>query len=234
MIGQLAPETPWEKARHGKLTGSKIIALYTEPKTKSDKEAGKLSETAIKYIRSKASEIITGTYRSIETYATEWGNTYEPEAALLVKNEFPDFEYTGKDFIEYTDWSGASRDGYISSLNGVVEIKCPENPDNHLLYCTIQNGEDLKDVEAKYWYQLQFNMRCMAKQLAIDPMKMKGLFVSYSPMPNPGFKKYHRVFIEPDKDFMESIDGVIEKATKELFNQVKLMRDGSTESQSPE
>ena len=234
MIGQLTPETPWEVIRHGKLTGSKVSALFTEPKKKEDKAAGKLSDAAMTYIFEKASEVVTGTYRAFENYATEWGNTYEPEAALLVKQEYEDFNYTGKDFIEFTEWSGASRDGDIPSLNCVVEIKCPENPANHLWYCTVQNGADLLKVEKDYWYQIQFNMACLAKHLGIDRMKVKGLFVSYSPMPNKGFKKYHRVFIEPDKTFMETIDGVIEKATKELFNQIKLMKDGSTESQNPE
>jgi hypothetical protein len=224
MIGSIAPETPWEVARHGKLTASKISTLFTEPKLVADKKAGKLSDTALKYIREKAAEIVTGTYRAFENYATEWGNTYEPEAALLIKDEYPDFEYTGKDFLEFTDWSGGSRDGFIKSELAVVEIKCPENPENHLLYCTIDDGQDLREEKKDYWYQIQFNIACVAKHLGIDPMTMKGLFVSYSPMPNPGFKKFHKVWVEPDQEFHNTILSVIEKATNELFNQVKLMK----------
>lgn len=225
MIGQLYPNTVWEKLRHGKLTASKIVELFKEPKKKEDKEAGNFSDTGYKYIRQKASEIITGTYRSFEGYSTDWGKEYEPKAANEILQRYPDFVYYGSnnpEFFEYSDWSGGSPDGVGEKT--VFEIKSPEDPSNHVEYCDITDSETLKDIFKDCWYQMQFNMACVAKKYGWSFMDMKGVFVSYCPIVVDGFKKYHEAIIEPDHDFYFNLPQVIERAEKELKKQVLKMK----------
>ena len=50
----------WFALRLGVFTSSQIANLMTEPRSKKDKEAGLLSQTAISYIESKAVEVIYG------------------------------------------------------------------------------------------------------------------------------------------------------------------------------
>src|SRR5690554_1124876 len=113
MIGNIIAESPWEIARIGKFTASRISELFSEPRAKKDQ--GKLSETALGYVFEKASEIVTGTTRQVQNWAMEWGNQYEPEAAFRIKQQYLDFIYLGKEspeFFKYTDFSGGSPDGY--------------------------------------------------------------------------------------------------------------------------
>lgn len=231
MRGQLVPQNLWEKMRHGKFTASVISDLFTEPKTKKDQEAGKLSDSAAKLVRKKASEIITGTYRGFENDSTEWGNLYEPEAALEIRNKYGkeniEFIYYGKqspEFFEFTDWSGGSPDGLLPIIKTVAEIKCPEDPSNHIDYCDITDSETLKDIFKICWYQMQFNMACVAKRNGWEFMEMKGLFVSYCPIVVDGYKKYHEAEILPDKAFFLSLPLIIQKAEAELKNRVLKMK----------
>lgn len=244
MQGQLIPETQWELARHGKFTGSESAPLFVEvsrPMTKDELKAREkgnrkktiidpslFSDGALTYIEEKVSEIITGTYRAIETFATEWGKTYEPEAALRIREKYGDFIYYGKEnplFIDYTEWSGCSVDGLIPSERAISEIKCPENPAKHVKYCKINDSESLKKLFPDCWSQMQFNMVVAAQYWGVDPMTMKGLFVSYNPIVDKKYKLFHSAWIKPEPGFVEAMPRVIEKATKELFNQVKMMKD---------
>lgn len=226
MIGQLYPETIWEKLRHGKLTASKIIELFKEPKTKADKEAGKFSQAGYKYIRTKASEIITGTYRGFESNATDWGKYCEPLAASEIAERHRDFIYYGSEnpeFFDFTDWSGGSPDGIKPKT--VFEIKCPEDPSNHIEYCDVLDSETLKDIFPDCWHQVQFNMACVAKKYEWSFFDMKGVFVTYSPRVIDGYRKYHEAIIEPDHHFYFNLPKIIERAEIELKKTVLNMKN---------
>lgn len=221
MIGNIPAQNEWEAVRLGKFTGSRMNDLTTEPKLKADKEAGNLSATAYKYIMEKLAEFATGTTRQVSTYATEWGNEYEPEAAYEIKKRYPDFEYLGKEtqkFFPYTDFSGGSPDGYSAVAKLVGEIKCPENPANHTAYVLFETQEDLAKAEPAYYSQIQFNMMCVAKFLGCDFKEMKGLFVSYCPMYEGDFEhlKYKELAIEPDMEFHDKVIKALAKAEKHL------------------
>lgn len=201
----------WEKARKGKFTASEIYKLFTEPLRKVDKEAGELSETAKSWIKQKVAESLTGYNYSFTNKYVEWGNEYEPVAAFEVKQRHPDFKYVSEQFFEYSETSGGSPDGWIESKNMVVEMKCPENPENHIEYCMMRN---LKETRKDYYYQIQFNMLILSKHFNIDFMDMRGLFVSFHPLFDAPFPKYKEYVILPEAGFEELIVGKLIKANE--------------------
>lgn len=218
MTGNIFPETEWEKNRLGSFTSSQIYKLFTEPKTKSDKEASNLSETAKAYINEKASEILTGTVRQFTSSATEWGCDMEPRCIELLKKEYPKIEYFGnenKRFFKLTNFAGGSPDAVHENL--VFEIKCPENPANHIEYLQCKNAEDLKREHKDYYYQLQMNMAALAKHYSIDFSLMVGYFVSYCPIMLNDKLKLDVLEIMPDFNFYNKLTSTIEKAEAYLL-----------------
>ena len=219
MTGNIPAESPWEIQRLGKFTSSKIDALFTEPRSVKAKAAGELSESAKTYIKSRAAEIITGTTRQVSNWAMEWGNTYEPIAAEKLALRFPGLEYLGKEnprFFRFSDFSGGSPDGWHVEMKLVAEIKCPEDPANHVEYCLMQTGNDLKESERDYYHQIQMNMVCVAKEFNIPFKEMRGVFCSYCPLVNEPYQDIKTLIIEPDMDFIAKLPLVIEKAESEL------------------
>lgn len=217
MIGNIYPAGKWLIDRLGCFTSSEVDNLLTEPRSKAAKEAGELSDTAKTYINSKAAELVTGTMRDFSNAATEWGELYEPEAAALLKTYYPDMAYYGKEkpkFFPYTKFSGGSPDAV--SENTVFEIKCPENPANHVAYCRLKSAADLKTMERKYYHQIQMNMFCVARHNGVGFMDMQGLFCSYCPIVTPGFIKLKMIPVYPDLEFADRIPGIIQAAEKLL------------------
>lgn len=228
MVGNVIPETAWELDRLGVFTSSKIDALLTEPRSKAAKEAGELSETAKEYILSRAGELITGTVRDVYSAGIEWGNTYEPEAAEEVKKRYPDFIYYGKQnpkFFPYTKFSGGSPDGESSNGRIIHEVKCPENPSNHVAYCLMTCADDLKKIERQYYHQIQMNMLCVATERGISFMDMRGLFHSYCPIVTDGFIKLKTLEIYPDENFSSRIDAVLQSSEMMLSEIVDKLRE---------
>lgn len=219
MTGNIPAETAWEIARLGKFTSSRIDELLTEPRSAAAKKAGLMGETAMTYIKSRAAEIITGTSRQVTNWAMEWGNTYEPIAAEKLGLKFPGMEYMGKEnpvFFPYSDFSGGSPDGRHLDQKLVFEIKCPENPENHVEYCLLKDGLDLKASERGYYHQIQMNMICVANEYAIPFSEMKAVFASYCPIVNDPYPDMITLTIEPDMEFYERLPRVIERAESEL------------------
>ena len=159
----------WEKMRLGKFTASGIGALMTEPRSKADKDAGKLSQTAYKYVIEKAIEAITGQSHD-ESYgrAIDWGNEWESHSldelnkALLAAGHVFTMEKKPA-FKLFNEYSGASADALLTLDDGSVigvEIKNPFNPVNHYIHATVSSWQELADVNSDYYYQILFNMVC--------------------------------------------------------------------------
>lgn len=219
MTGNIPAESQWEIARLGKFTSSQIDALFTEPRSKEAKVKGELSESAKTYIKSKAAEIVTGTTRQVTNWATEWGNTYEPMAAEKLALRYPGMEYMGKEnprFFPYSDFSGGSPDGWHQELGLNFEVKCPEDPANHVEYCLMETSEDLKDARLEYYHQVQMNMICIAKEFKIPFKEMKTVFCSYCPIINDPYQDIYTLIIEPDIEFSARLPKVIERAESYL------------------
>jgi hypothetical protein len=227
---QKTPQSKWELARLGKITSSEVDVLFTEPRAKADKEAGVLSDGAMTYVLECAAELLTGTYRDIgKLPALEWGNTYEPIAADLLREEYPKLEYFGKEnpeFFPLTRHSGGSPDALVRFPGKIVfEIKSPENPKNHIDFLMCENGEQLKDLNRKYWSQLQMNMVCVAKALGCSVSEVKGVFVSYCPIIRDDFasKRLHQITVYPDRVFCEQLMKKIARAEEELSKIIKVL-----------
>lgn len=233
MTGNILAESEWELQRLGKFTSSRIDDLLTPPKDKEAKAAGEMGETAKKYILEKAAEIITGTHRDLSTYSTEWGNMYEAEAGGLLVEMFPGLEYYGKvtpQFFPYTDFSGGSPDGGHKERGLIIEIKCPENPANHVKYCLLESAAQLKKEERAYYHQIQMNMACAAKKWGCDFMDMKAIFASYCPIVNDPFPKLKTIMVYPDGDFIEKLPAILDRAEIELANTVAKLKNTNSAS----
>lgn len=201
------PQGEWMQKRAGSFTSSQIGKLFTLPKTKAAKEAGELSESAKTYIFDKAAELLTGTIRnSYTTPEMQWGIDNEPYAAELLREQYKDLEYFGGEnpkFFQYSDFSGGSPDAVCGNI--VFEIKCP-NPRTHIEYLL---EKDLRDMNIDYWYQLQMNIACVSAELKVNPMDMKGMFVSYCPLMHEQRLRLHMIEVLADKDFQEQLPKVI-------------------------
>ena len=209
------PEGQWMQKRAGSFTSSQIGCLFTEPRTKAAKEAGELSETAKTYIMQKVSELLTGTIRNtFRTPEMEWGLLQEPYAIELLKDIYPGLTYYGAEnpkFFQYSDFSGGSPDAV--DHNVVIEIKCP-NPTTHIEYLLCEN--DIKGMNKDYYYQLQMNMACVAKEMGFDVMKMQGIFASYCPLMIEPKLRLVTYVVSPDEEFQSKFPDIISKAEQHL------------------
>lgn len=197
MIGNILPDTAWEKARRGKLTSSEISVILGEGKS-----GEALSKGAKTYIHSKIAELLTGTIRIMELHSTDWGNTYEGEAVSELKKLYPELEYFGnenKQFFKLGEFSGGSPDGVCKKI--VAEVKCPENPTNHIEFLLIEDEAELKKRNKDYWCQIQMNMMAVAKARKLKFKDMKGIFVSFCPIMLHPHNKMKIIDIKPDLEF---------------------------------
>jgi hypothetical protein len=209
------PEGKWMQMRAGSFTSSQIGKLFTSPKTKLAKDNGELSETAKSYIFDKAAELLTGTIRN--TYTTpemQWGLDQEPYAIEMIKETYPNIEYYGTEnpkFFSYSDFSGGSPDAVCENI--VFEIKCP-NPRTHIEYLLCEG--DLQSMNKDYWYQIQMNIACVAKDKGINPMDMTGMFVSYCPLMIEPRLRICKFEVKADTAFQELLPFTIKQAEAHL------------------
>jgi hypothetical protein len=126
---QGSPE--WYEARLGVVTASRFKDVMTNPRSKADKEAGKLSESADTYMCELIAETLTGKMKEISAASLEWGHVEEPKARS-------DYDFSATEtltpvgFILRDDGLvGASPDSLVGD-NGGLEIKSPANPAIHI------------------------------------------------------------------------------------------------------
>jgi hypothetical protein len=152
-------QTTWMLNRKGKFTASEIWKLFTEPRTKADKEAGKFSQTAETYITEKAVEMAFGYRPKFTSKEMEHGIINEPAgfSAFLDFVDLQGWEYCPQEFFAIDENSGASPDGICKvdgKITAVVDVKCPQP----LTFFGLRAEGDSLEVEAKYFYQLQMQM----------------------------------------------------------------------------
>jgi len=136
--------TAWRKRRLGCVTASRFSDVLTKPQTKG----AEWSKTAESYMIEKLAELITCVPADNFTSApTRWGTEWEAEAfdraIPVIEKEFgrdlarPEGNFA---FIEHETepYIGCSPDGIIGD-DGLLEIKAPYNPTNHLR--TVMTGE---------------------------------------------------------------------------------------------
>lgn len=168
-----------------KFTSSNAFKLFVEPRSKADKEAGKLSETAKKYILEKIAEELGVEKEPFVTKEMQWGIDQEPNAKMWYEIK------TGRKvgevgFCTYNECFGGSPDAAVfdptlsisgeeGTVNCGLEIKCP-NTLTHLDYCLIESQEYLKQNFSNHYWQ------CMSHMLTLNVGVCD--FVSFDPRIN--------------------------------------------------
>ena len=142
----------WFTDRLGKATASRLADVLAKTKTG-------YSASRANYMTQLVLERITKTRaESYSNAAMEWGVEQEPFARAAYE------AHTGQmveevGFIQHPDIedAGASPDGLVGD-DGMVEIKCPSS--STALECWLIHAQGGNPVDAKYYAQMQFQMRC--------------------------------------------------------------------------
>jgi putative phage-type endonuclease len=150
MSEQQTPE--WFADRLGKVTASRLADVMAKTKTG-------YSATRANYMTQLVLERVTNTRaESYSNAAMQWGNEQEPFARAAYE------AHTGQmveevGFIQHPDIedAGASPDGLVGD-DGMVEIKCPSS--STALECWLIHAQGGNPVDAKYYAQMQWQMRC--------------------------------------------------------------------------
>lgn len=212
-IDEVEKQARWMAKRVGKITASTMPKLMTKGRSKGH-DWGK---TAVTELLSIFHERRTGIQRdSISTFAMRWGLENEYPAFCYYRDRFNSeakYSHDGDDilFLEPVPGFGISPDG--TANGGIIEIKCPENPVNHLLYCMIDKVESGDDY---YW---QMIAQFISGVDWID-------FVSFDPRMNDGDPLKMHVVRLNRADYLEDIvacEARIVEANKLLndFNLIK-------------
>lgn len=224
----------WHKEKLGKFSASSVVALIGD---KSDQ--GIFTKGAITHIEGKAGEICTGQPAEKEFFNddTDWGNSHEPESLdyfsenigrPFLRNEH---DNTTHRLIIQNDYMGCTPDALMpvnpnnlfdstgNFLNvETVEGKCPPKHHRFIKLFKCLTPEDLKSVEAKYYWQVICQMHfCGA---------IKGWFFVYHPNFN-GQKQLRKIEFSKLallKDFTK-LQKTLEFAQAELIRTVNLFKN---------
>lgn len=227
----------WHRERLGIPTSSSINDLLG--KLKKDKEGKYIvpdlsAKTALSYIYQKAAErclrpeliyddeLFEAYIRdnNFTSRAMQHGIDNEPYARMryakktgfIVEETGLQKYYIGKGKDKKILF-GDSPDGLINNREereaGCLEIKCP-NSSTHLEYCEMTQGEDLLEVEQKYYIQCQCHI-IANKADWCD-------FVSYDPRVR---RELHIIRVYPDQLVIDLIIEVLIKTNEKIDNIIK-------------
>ena len=212
----------WYLARKGMLTASEIVNIMTKGRGK-DEVFGK---TALTYMNDKITERFMEDDMFVyymndvkkSTPAMRWGTEYEDTAReqyeLAKDVKVMDCPFMRlKDFEDYV---GGSPDGRLSTLDRIIEIKCPYNPTVHIEHCKWSKPEDLKAGNPQYYAQVQLNMEITGTKICD--------FISYSPLFRSGLD-LHILEVPYDEEFMKTLMERIALAVDYIKEQEQSMRD---------
>lgn len=172
--------TGWYIARKGMLTASEIVNVLVKGKTKADV----FGKTALTYLNEKIAERYMDNDQFVvycqdvkrSSPAMRWGTEYEDTARQVYEMA------TGKTVMDepfqklvgYEDYVGGSPDGRLSTMEGIIEIKCPYNPAVHLEHLSWTEPRHLLEGNPQYYAQVQLNILITGTEYCD--------FVSYSPL----------------------------------------------------
>lgn len=198
----------WEEARLGRFTASCASFLIKEPRTKAERESGQLSKTTKSYIVKQVAEEDTGFATNFSTPSTDWGIQQEHKAADYIEKVYG-LKLQPAGFIPYGDHAGATPDRFIG-VNGQVQIKNPDSPENHYKYLLIRNVSELKKIYPEVYWQMQFELMCSPKNWA--------LFASFCEYANPKLM-LKTLVVHPNEKDIALLKDRLEKAIefKELL-----------------
>ncbi len=200
----------WKRARLGNVGASRLDDILTEPRSKADREVGRLSQTAESYMLELLGEILTGLpANDFETPATRWGNQWEPEARSVYEEAMDcDVDQTGFHFHPNIPHCGCSPDGMIGD-DGLLEIKCPHTTREHVRTAISQAVPD------QYVAQVQ-------GQLWVTGRKWSH-FVSYDPRIKDTAIRLIIVPVQRDEEMIAKIDAAVRRFVRLLLESVEAL-----------
>lgn len=204
----------WDRMRTGRFTSSEMYKLLTNPRSKADQEAGKLSETALTYIQTKVAETITG-QQKVNSYAYPivYGKETEPIAIEAFCNK-TGFIHDTIGFVAFGDHAGGSPDGIINDVD-ILEVKCPYALDTQVDYLMLTDQYDLKRMCPDYYWQCMSNLLFTGKDQCH--------FVTFDPRyPEP--KNLVHLIVKPNNEDFDRITTAISKAVEEKLKILKLLQ----------
>lgn len=157
----------WKQARLGMITASRFADVMTMPRTKRDREAGKLSQTAESYLYELLGEYFTRIPVELPSFkAIQWGKDHEDEARLCYE-AFRGVSVQQVGFVSIPGLRiGCSPDGLVGD-DGGIELKCPYTTREHM------RTTDTNTVPTEYEWQVQGNMLVTDRQwwdyVSFDP-----------------------------------------------------------------
>lgn len=197
----------WHDIRLGKFTSSELWKLMGVPKKKGEV----LTEQGKTYVADKIAELITGVPRFAASFAIDWGINYEPEAKeYFEKRTGIEIEECG--FCQYNEIFGGSPDGLILD-DSLAEIKCPENPANHVKILTCKDVQSLRELNSEYFWQVQGNMMATGRESAY--------LISYDPRVKNATLRMHHILIPADKKAFAEINIKLTQAAEHMDNLLK-------------
>lgn len=146
----------WHQARVGKITASRFRDVMSRKKpTAAQAKAGHPGDPSAErtsYLWQTVIERLTGQHMTIyETAAMRWGTEQEPMARLSYQSE-TGLMVTECGFVQHEAMPvGCSPDGMVGD-DGLIEIKCPFNSQNHLQ--TVLDGmpsDHLAQIQGQLW-----------------------------------------------------------------------------------
>ena len=201
----------WHQLRLGLFTASEIYRLFVEPKTKKAKEEGQWSDTAYKYIKEKACEVIYQDREEIrQNDAMIWGHENEPLASEWFESKTLEFVDKGEKKIQFVSvgkYAGLSPD---DTIEGFVpsEYKCPKSRLVHLDHLSILNAEDLKKFSKQKFYQVHFQIWGLGAEFgywsSFDPRLLNNEETIH--------KAIHTIKIERCEEICKQFEMKVEKA----------------------
>lgn len=195
MIGIKQHTPEWYEARKGKVTASRFGDLLTLPRSKKDREAGKLSKTTESYMIELITEVLTGESKDLQNIALDWGTEYEPRAREFYElSKLTEVQEVGFVINLELGLVGGSPDGLIGD-DGIIEIKCPFNSTNHVEY--MLGG----DIPKNYYAQIQGNLWLMDRKWCH--------FISYDERMQKDEHKMVVKHVNRDEDFIKNLEEVI-------------------------
>lgn len=206
----------WKTARLGKFTSSNAWKLMS-PKG--------FGETGMQYIRERVYEELSGVsaQKEFENEDTMWGHKYEPEAL----NEFGlkmgiKFLMVGKLIANPDSRFGGTPDGIwlqneMPEYYNVfpVEAKCYQG-NNHIKICECNNPADVKDKDAKLYWQILDQMDAGICD------SLRGYTVNYHPLLKVGGLKiieYKKIDLIEEFKFMH----IRKQQAEKEFNRIRDM-----------
>lgn len=146
----------WHQARVGKITASRFKDVLSRKKpTATQAKAGHPGDPSAErttYLWQTVIERLTGNPTVVyETAAMRWGTEQEPIARIAYESE-TGLTVTECGFIPHDGLPvGCSPDGLVGDV-GLIEVKCPFNPQNHLM--TVLDGmpdDHLAQIQGQLW-----------------------------------------------------------------------------------